>query len=73
MISTPSQSPPLKEIGTAIGRHLQSTIYKSEPGIEIGGLDRTGGREMVSVAVRIQASHETHHVKVINVESCFVS
>lgn len=64
MISTPSQSPPLKEIGTAVGRHLHPTIYKSEKGVLVNTTERGSGREMLSVAVRIQANHETHHVKV---------
>lgn len=65
MISSPSQSPPLKEFGTAIARHLHPTIYKSEQGVLVNSRDRTGSREMLSVAVRIQANHETHHVKVL--------
>lgn len=64
LMSVPSQSPPLKEIGTAVGRHLHSTIYKSEPGVLVNVKNRGGNREMISVAIRIQAKHETHHVKV---------
>lgn len=69
MISTPSQSAPLKEIGCTLPRHLHTMIYKSEPGVAVQaiGADRSGQRDMVSVAVRIQASHETHHMKTIRV------
>lgn len=66
---TPSQIAPLKEIGWTLPRHLYSTIYKSEPGVAVQaiGIDRCGQRDMLSVAVRIQASHETHHMKTIRV------
>lgn len=64
MMTTPSQSPPLKEIGTAVGKHLHSTISKSEPGVLVDAQDRGGNRTMISVAIRIQAKHETQHVKV---------
>lgn len=66
---TPSQIPPLKEFGCTLPRHLYMTIHKSEPGVAVQaiGLDRCGIRDMLSVAVRIQASHETHHMKTIRV------
>ncbi|KAB0799030.1 hypothetical protein PPYR_06910 [Photinus pyralis] len=67
MISSPSQSPPLKQVGTAVQRHLHPTIYKSEPGVLVNSTDRSVNRDMVSVAVRIQANHETHHVKTVRV------
>lgn len=69
MMSIPSQSAPLKEIGTAIGRHLHSTICKSEPGVLVNADNRGGDREMISIAIRIQAKHETHHVKVSGIIS----
>lgn len=65
LMSIPSQSPPLKEFGTAVGRHLHSTICKSEPGVLVNAKNRGGEREMITVAIKIQAKHETHHVKVI--------
>lgn len=64
MLSTPSQSPPLLEVGTALPKHLHSTIFKSESGVLQTANDRGGNRDMVSVAIKIQANHETHHVKV---------
>ncbi|KAF5283909.1 hypothetical protein FQA39_LY04729 [Lamprigera yunnana] len=67
MISSPSQSPPLKEVGTAVARHLYPTIYKSESGVQVNISDRSNNRDMISAAVRIQANHETHHVKTIRV------
>ncbi|KAG5882217.1 hypothetical protein JTB14_024728 [Gonioctena quinquepunctata] len=67
MISIPSRIPPLREFGTLIGRHLHPTIYKSEAGMLATSKNRGGSREMLTVAVRIQANHETHHVKTIQV------
>ncbi|KAK5648479.1 hypothetical protein RI129_003371 [Pyrocoelia pectoralis] len=67
MMSSPSQSPPLKQVGTAVQRHLHPTIYKSEPGVIVNSTDRSINRDMISVAVRIQANHETHHVKTVRV------
>ncbi|CAH1999640.1 unnamed protein product [Acanthoscelides obtectus] len=67
MISIPSQTPPLKEFGSAPGRHLFPTIYKSEPGMLVCGKNRGGNREMFSVAVKIQGRHETHHVKTVQI------
>lgn len=64
MMSIPSQSPPLKEIGTAVGRHLHPMVSKSEPGVLANSNHRGGDRDMVTVAIKIQANHETHHVKV---------
>ncbi|KAJ8968662.1 hypothetical protein NQ314_002185, partial [Rhamnusium bicolor] len=67
MISIPSLSPPLKEIGTVVGSHLHPTVYRSEVGMLSNAKNRGGSREMFSVAVKIQANHETHHVKTIQV------
>lgn len=64
LLSIPSQIPPLREIGGAIGRNLHPTIYKAESGSLATARSRGGNREMFSVAIRIQANHETHHVKV---------
>ncbi|XP_025831922.1 autophagy-related protein 2 homolog B isoform X2 [Agrilus planipennis] len=67
MISTLSQNPPLKEVGSAVGNHLHTTIYKSEKGVLINSSGRGGDREQVSVAIKIRANHETHHIKTIRV------
>ncbi|XP_044263557.1 autophagy-related protein 2 homolog A isoform X3 [Tribolium madens] len=71
MISTPSHSPPLKDIGATPGKHLHPTIYSSEPGMLANGRDRGGNREMVTLCVKIQASHETHHVKNVSIAAGF--
>lgn len=67
MMSIPTKDPPLKEIGCHLGHHLSPTIFKSEPGMLATSKDRGGNREMFTVAVRIQANHETHHVKTVRV------
>lgn len=65
MMSIPNPSPPLKDIGSAIGKHLHPTIQKSETGLLPCSNNRGSNREMVTVSIKIQASHETHHVKVM--------
>lgn len=67
MITIPNVTPPLKEVGSAPGRHLYPTIQKSESGILATAKNRGGNREMLTVAMKIQASHETHNVKTIQV------
>lgn len=64
MMSIPSQNPPLKECIRAVGKHLHPTICRSESGVLVDRKHKGGNREMLSVAIRIQAKHETHHVKV---------
>ncbi|CAG9863843.1 unnamed protein product [Phyllotreta striolata] len=67
MMSIPTQDAPLRQIGRHMPPHLSPTIYKSEPGMLVTSKNRGGNREMLTVAVRIQASHETHHVKTVRV------
>ncbi|XP_056630005.1 autophagy-related protein 2 homolog A [Diorhabda sublineata] len=67
MMSIPSQMQPLKEYGAPVGKHLCPTIYKSERGMLVTSKNRGGQREMFTVSVRIQAGHETHHLKTIRV------
>lgn len=64
MMSIPNPSPPLKDIGSAVGKHLYPNIHKSESGILACSNNRGGNREMITVSVRTQANHDTHHVKV---------
>lgn len=63
-MSIPNPSAPLKDIGSAAGKHLHPTIHKSEAGMLACSNNRGGSREMVTVSVKIRANHETHHVKV---------
>jgi autophagy-related protein 2 len=69
--STPSHTPPLKDIGATPGKHLHPTIYRSEKGMATAHKNRGGTREMVTVCIKIQASHETHHVKNISISAGF--
>lgn len=68
MMSIPNTCSPLKDIGSAVGKHLHPTIYKSEVGMLACSNNRGGTREMVTLSVKIQANHETHHVKVIKIK-----
>nr|XP_022914053.1 autophagy-related protein 2 homolog B isoform X1 [Onthophagus taurus] len=67
MRSIPSQSPALLEIDSILGKHLYPTIYKSDNGVQQECTNRGGKRDMLSVAVKVQANHETHQVKTITV------
>lgn len=69
LTSTPSQSAPLKEFDCTLPRHLYTTIHKSEPGVALQAIntDRCSQRDMLSVAVKVKANHETHHMKTITV------
>ncbi|RZC41089.1 autophagy-related protein 2 A -like protein, partial [Asbolus verrucosus] len=71
MISTPSHSPPLKDIGATPGKHLHPTIYSSESGMLANYRARGGNREVVTVCVKIVANHETHNVKNVSVAAGF--
>jgi autophagy-related protein 2 len=64
LITISSQDPPLRSINSIIPKHCQRTIYRSEPGANIS-LNLTE-KDMLSVAIRIQAAHETHRIKVIS-------
>lgn len=67
MMSIPSQNPPLIDHFLGAGKHLHSTIGRSQEGVLVDSKNKGEGREMLSVAIRIQAKHETHHVKVSKV------
>lgn len=64
MMPTPSQSPPLFDIDSVLPRHLHPVIHKSECGTLQMAQERGGDRDMFTVAIKIEANHETHHVKV---------
>ncbi|XP_031784416.1 autophagy-related protein 2 homolog A [Nasonia vitripennis] len=65
LITMSSQTPPLRSINSIIPKHCQRTIYRSEPGANIS-MNLTE-KDMLSVAIRIQAAHETHRIKTIRV------
>ncbi|XP_011303463.1 autophagy-related protein 2 homolog B [Fopius arisanus] len=61
LITIPSQTPPLRSINSVIPRHCQPLIYRSREGTD--QLEK----DMLTVAVRIQAAHQTHHIKTFRV------
>lgn len=65
LITMSSQTPPLRSINSIIPKHCQRTIYRSEPGANIS-MNLTE-KDMLSVAIRIQAAHETHRIKTFRV------
>ncbi|XP_060533459.1 autophagy-related protein 2 homolog B isoform X2 [Cylas formicarius] len=67
MQPVPSTSPPLRKVGSVIGRHLFPTIYQSGDETLINSTGRGGDREMFTVAIKIKANHETHHIKTVQV------
>lgn len=62
LITSPSQAPPLRSMQSMTPRHCQPTIYRSERGASVTG--NSMEKDMLSVAVRIQAAHQTHRIKV---------
>lgn len=64
LLSIPSQCPPLRETDGFLGSNLHPTVSKASKGALAMSRNRGGNREMISIAIRIQANHETHHVKV---------
>ncbi|XP_076267231.1 autophagy-related 2 isoform X1 [Rhynchophorus ferrugineus] len=67
MQPTPSTASPLKEVDSTVGKYLFSTLYQSDSKILASSRNKRSDREMFSVAIKIQANHETHHVKAITV------
>ncbi|KAH0569025.1 autophagy-related protein 2 homolog B [Cotesia glomerata] len=59
----PSTTPPLRSINSVIPRHCQPAIYRSNNGQEKDPEDS----DMLTVAVRIQTAHQTHHIKTFRV------
>lgn len=59
-----SVSFPLREPGAILGKDLFPTIYQSDKKSMSLSKHRGRDREMFTVAVKIEANHETHHVKV---------
>ncbi|KAG7200135.1 hypothetical protein KM043_000574 [Ampulex compressa] len=65
LTTVPSQTPPLRSINSVTPRHCQRAIYKSEP----NGCAATNSaeRDMMTIAIRIQAAHQTHRIKTFRV------
>ncbi|XP_034941345.1 autophagy-related protein 2 homolog B [Chelonus insularis] len=65
LTTTPSTTPPLRSINSVIPRHCQPAIYRSENGVQ--ETPGSAEKDMLTVAVRIQAAHQTHHIKTFRV------
>lgn len=63
LMTTPSQPPSLRPINSVTPQHCQHAIYKSEPSATVAG-SNNNFNDMVKLAIRIQASHQTHRIKV---------
>lgn len=63
LMTTPSQPPTLRPINSVIPRHCQNAIHKSEPDANVKGVNNND-KDMVMLAIRIQAAHQTHRIKV---------
>lgn len=62
LMTTPSQPPTLRPINSDIPRHCQNAIYKSDLNSNVMGTYNND--DMVMLAIRIQAAHQTHRIKV---------
>lgn len=62
LTTTPSQTPPLRSINSIIPKHCLQTIYRSESGTNV--TLKSTDKDMLAVAIRIQAAHQTHKIKV---------
>ncbi|XP_015584958.1 autophagy-related protein 2 homolog B [Cephus cinctus] len=65
LTTTPSQTPPLRSINSVTPKYCQRTIYRSESGANI--VPNSTEKDMLTVAVRIQAAHQTHRIKTFRV------
>lgn len=63
LITISSQTPPLKSINSVIPKHCYRTIHRTESGANMS--TSFIEKDMLRVAIRIQAAHETHRIKVI--------
>ncbi|KYN22683.1 Autophagy-related protein 2 like protein A [Trachymyrmex cornetzi] len=58
LTTSPSQTPPLRCINSVRPRYCERTIYCSTSGSNIAA--NPNDKDMVTVAVRVQAAHQTH-------------
>lgn len=63
LMTTPSQPPSLRPINSVTPRPCQKAIYKSEPDATVTGTNNND-KDMMMLAIRIQAAHQTHRTKV---------
>ncbi|XP_072742677.1 autophagy-related protein 2 homolog B [Anoplolepis gracilipes] len=65
LTTSPSQTPPLRCINSVTPRHCEKTIYRSGSGSNIAA--NLSDKDMMTIAVRIQAAHQTHRIKTFRV------
>ncbi|XP_011706773.1 PREDICTED: autophagy-related protein 2 homolog B isoform X4 [Wasmannia auropunctata] len=65
LTTSPSQTPPLRCINSVRPRYCERTIYRSASGSSVAA--SPSDKDMVTVAVRIQAAHQTHRIKTFRV------
>lgn len=63
LMTTPSQPPSLRPINSDIPKHCQHSIYKSDLNV----MGANNNDDMVLLAIRIQAAHQTHRIKTFRV------
>ncbi|XP_076666317.1 autophagy-related 2 isoform X1 [Andrena cerasifolii] len=66
LMTTPSQPPSLRPINSVTPRPCQKAIYKSEPDATVTGTNNND-KDMMMLAIRIQAAHQTHRTKTFRV------
>ncbi|XP_053986087.1 autophagy-related protein 2 homolog B isoform X1 [Hylaeus volcanicus] len=66
LMTTPSQPPTMIRINSVTPRHCQKAIYKSELDANVMGTNNSD-KDMVMLAIRIQAAHQTHRIKTFRV------
>ncbi|XP_032665002.1 autophagy-related protein 2 homolog A isoform X2 [Odontomachus brunneus] len=67
LATSSSQTPPLRFVNSVIP-HCYDTIYRSESGCNNpGGCNNVTETDIVTLAVKIQAAHQTHRVKTFRV------
>ncbi|XP_043525615.1 autophagy-related protein 2 homolog B isoform X2 [Frieseomelitta varia] len=65
LMTTPFQPPTLRLINSDIPQHCQNIIYKS--GLTENVMGANNNDDMVVLAIRIQAAHQTHRIKTFRV------
>lgn len=65
LTTSPSQTPPLRCINSIKPQHCKRTIYRNEPDSNIAA--NPSDKDMIMIAVRIQAAHQTHRIKTFRV------
>ncbi|XP_012533981.1 autophagy-related protein 2 homolog B-like [Monomorium pharaonis] len=65
LTTSPSLTPPLRCINSIRPRYCERTIYRSESGSNITA--SLSDKDMMTVALKIQAAHQTHRIKTFRV------